>query len=240
MKQQWRIIVLDTINYSSAMEIMNNTIKFIISNKEKNNQNVLFLLQHEPVITLGKRAKKENLLLPLNYKQRFPELEITETDRGGDVTFHGPGQLVGYFSAKVLSLGKNVADMVRNVSQLIIDLLQEYGLQGFFNDELPGIWIESTWGVKKQRKIASIGMKIVDKQFVKHGFALNINNDLNYFNLINPCGLPSDIMTSMEKEGIKTNVEEVTDTLIKIFSENREVEILEKQDFLQLIGEPNE
>ena len=232
-QSRWIITSFDQVPYFKAMIIMNDLLNYL--KEEKTRKNFLLLLEHPPVITLGKRAKKENLLLPPNYKELYPNLQITNTDRGGDVTFHGPGQLIGYFVSEIHSLGKTVGDMVKNVGQLMIDTLKIYGIKSYFDEKYPGVWVTISPGYKK--KIASIGMKIEESKYVKHGFALNVNNDLSFFKLINPCGLNSDVMTTMKEIGIYTNVEEVKKQLIKVFSKNREVEIWSKQKMYSVIGD---
>jgi lipoyl(octanoyl) transferase len=148
----------------------------------------ILLLEHPHVITLGKSSKKENLLFPKEYLEKNG-IEIYEVERGGDATYHGPGQLVGYFIVRVKSV-RELVDMVERAIK--IALLEVYPFE-FFEGPHRGVWL------KNGKKIASIGMA-VKKGVSLHGFALNLTVDLRFFNLINPCGLNPSVMTSLEKE----------------------------------------
>jgi len=148
----------------------------------------ILLLEHPHVITLGKSSKKENILFPKEYLEKNG-IEIYEVERGGDVTYHGPGQLVGYFIVRVKSV-RELVDMVERAIKLA--LLEVYPFE-FSEGPHRGVWL------KNGKKIASIGMA-VKKGVSLHGFALNLTVDLRFFNLINPCGLNSSVMTSLEKE----------------------------------------
>lgn len=148
----------------------------------------ILLLEHPHVITLGKSSKKENILFPKEYLEKNG-IEIYEIERGGDVTYHGPGQLVGYFIVRVKSV-RELVDMVERAIKLA--LLEVYPFE-FSEGSHRGVWL------KNGKKIASIGMA-VKKGVSLHGFALNLTVDLRFFNLINPCGLNSSVMTSLEKE----------------------------------------
>lgn len=142
----------------------------------------LLLGEHAPVITLGRGFHAENLL--------FPEgIPVVSVERGGDVTYHGPGQLVGY---PILALQPGERDLHRYLRQLedvIITVLAHYGLQGSRRSGWTGVWVQD-------RKIASIGVA-VRKWVTYHGFALNVSTDLSDYRRINPCGLPAETMTSM-------------------------------------------
>jgi lipoyl(octanoyl) transferase len=148
----------------------------------------ILLLEHLHVITLGKSSKKENILFPKEYLEENG-IEIYEVERGGDVTYHGPGQLVGYFIVRVKSV-RELVDMVERAIK--IALLEVYPFE-FSEGPHRGVWL------KNGKKIASIGMA-VKKGVSLHGFALNLTVDLRFFNLINPCGLNPSVITSLEKE----------------------------------------
>ncbi len=152
---------------------------------------VLLLVEHPPVVTLGRSAKDAHLLASPAYL-RQQGVELFEVERGGDVTFHGPGQLVGY---PIIDLKQHRRDLhwyLRQVEQLLIDALAMYGLRSDRNPPYTGVWIED-------RKIASIGVHARD-WVTWHGFALNVATDLRYFDLIVPCGIPSVRMTSLHAE----------------------------------------
>jgi lipoyl(octanoyl) transferase len=149
---------------------------------------LLLLLEHPPVLTLGRNSHATNLLRP-------DGVEVFEVERGGDVTFHGPGQLVGY---PILDLRQHRQDLhwyLRTLEQALIDGLHELGIPAERNSGWTGVWTRG-------RKIASIGIHV--KQWVTwHGFALNVTTDLGWFDRIVPCGIPGVVMTSVEKEGGK-------------------------------------
>jgi lipoyl(octanoyl) transferase len=154
-------------------------------------EDLLLLVEHDPVVTLGRGTKQTSLPLPpAALRQRG--VEVFEVERGGDVTFHGPGQLVGY---PILDLTHHRQDLhwyLRSVEAALIDALGTLGIRAERNPGLTGVW---TGG----RKIASIGIHV--KQWVTiHGFALNVATDLSHFDLIVPCGIPGVIMTSVVRE----------------------------------------
>ncbi|MEO0113629.1 MAG: lipoyl(octanoyl) transferase LipB [candidate division WOR-3 bacterium] len=184
--------------------------KFYIE-KRKNNEidDLLILVEHPPVITLGRNGKIENLLIS---KEKLKELNIEfyQIERGGDITLHNYGQLVGY---PIFYLKNGFWDMKKFIDKiecLIIQVLKYFNINAEKKEKFIGVFVED-------RKICSIGMAI-DKNVTFHGFALNVNNDLGYFQLINPCGIKGLKMTSI-KEEIKKDitVEEVKRELIKIF-----------------------
>ena len=152
---------------------------------------VLLLVEHPPVVTLGRSAKDAHLLASPAYL-RQQGVDRFEVERGGDVTFHGPGQLVGY---PIIDLKQHRRDLhwyLRQVEQFLIDALATYGLRCDRNPPYTGVWIDN-------RKIASIGVHARD-WVTWHGFALNVTTDLRYFDLIVPCGIPSVRMTSLQFE----------------------------------------
>ena len=148
----------------------------------------LILCEHDPVITVGRRlAAKDNIL-----DQAFPVVEI---ERGGDVTYHGPGQLVAY---PIVQLGEGERDLhryLRNLEQAILDVLGELGLVGCRNEGYTGAWV----GSSGERKIASIGIA-VRRWVTFHGLALNVSTDLAHFGAMRPCGLSATVMTSLSAE----------------------------------------
>jgi lipoyl(octanoyl) transferase len=154
-------------------------------------EDILLLVEHEPVITLGRGTRPESLPVPVHALEQRG-IEVFEVERGGDVTFHGPGQLVGY---PVVDLRQHRQDLhwyLRRLEAGLITALGELGVAAETNPGLTGVW---TGG----RKIASIGIHV--KQWVTfHGFALNVTTDLSYFDLIVPCGIRDVVMTSVSRE----------------------------------------
>ena len=171
-------------------------------------QEYLFMLEHTPVVTLGKHAKNANLLLPEEYLQR-QGIGIYRIERGGDVTFHGPGQLVAYplIDLEAHHLGvKNYVDMLE---EAVIRTVSEYGLKGERVAGASGVWLGA--GSREERKICALGVKC-SRFITMHGLALNVNTDLSGFDLINPCGFTDKGVTSMAKElGHECDMDEVKD-----------------------------
>jgi lipoyl(octanoyl) transferase len=173
------------------------------------------LCEHPPVYTLGKSGKKENVLMSDNELVKN-NIEFFNTNRGGDITFHGLQQIVGY---PILDLEKYYTDIgkyLRNLEELVILTIAEYGIKGERSKGETGVWIES--GNKgKERKICAIGVRC-SRWITMHGFALNVNTDLGYFNNIIPCGIENKQVTSIEKElGYIVEYEEVKEKIKRNF-----------------------
>ena len=143
----------------------------------------LILVEHPAVYTLGKNASKEHIL------KKKEGISIVQTDRGGNITFHGPGQLVGYPILDLNFYKRSITWYMRELEQLMIDVLKEYGIEGSTKKGLTGTWV-------KDRKIAALGVRI-SRWVTMHGFSLNINPDLNYYQDIIPCGIQGYGVTSM-------------------------------------------
>lgn len=149
----------------------------------------LLLLEHDHVVTKGRGTHAENLLL-------IPKsVPVVEVERGGDVTYHGPGQLVGYPILKLPREPPDVRGHLRRIEEVLIRTLADFGIQGVRREKMTGVWVETGEG---WRKVASIGVA-VSRGVSYHGFALNVSTDLSYFGLIRPCGYDADVMTSLER-----------------------------------------
>lgn len=155
-----------------------------ISNNQSNN--TLIFVEHNPVYTLGKNADKSNILSSIPN-----DVNIHHIDRGGDVTYHGPGQLIGYPIFNIKEMNMSIGRYVHTLEKILIDTLYEFGIKAQIRDKLIGVWV----GIEK---IAAIGVRVLDG-VTKHGFALNVNPNLNYFNGIVPCGIDNCQITSMQK-----------------------------------------
>ncbi len=151
----------------------------------------LLLLEHPPVITLGRGFHPENLLAPVE-RLKALGVEVVEADRGGDVTYHGPGQLVGYAIIDLQPDRMDVIHYLRDLEEVLIRVLARLGITGGRLAGCTGVWVED-------RKIAAIGVKI-SRWITYHGFALNVNTDLSAFDLIIPCGLRDARVTSLARE----------------------------------------
>jgi lipoate-protein ligase B len=155
----------------------------------------LLLLEHRPVVTLGKNARRENLLLP-EALFRARGVEVVEVDRGGDVTYHGPGQLIGYWIFDLRDHRPDVHWFLRAIEETLIRALARFGVNAGRDPSATGVWVEG-------RKVAAMGLHL-SHWVSTHGFALNITTDLTPFSWIVPCGLPGRGVTSMERLGART------------------------------------
>jgi len=183
------VVDLGRMDYAPALELQRKAARDRISGVIP--QDVLFLVEHPPAVTLGRRSKQQNLMAS---KEMLAErgVRLFEVERGGDVTFHGPGQLVGY---PIMDLKRHRQDLhwfLRQVEEAIIRTLAAFGIDAERNEGFTGVW---TGG----RKIAAIGVHARD-WVTWHGFALNVTTDLSYFDLIVPCGIDGVEITSIEKE----------------------------------------
>jgi len=171
----------------------------------------LIFVEHPHVYTLGKSGSEANLLL--DYIQlRAKDASFYRTDRGGDITYHGPGQIVGYPIFDLEALGIGIKQYVSGLEEAVIRTAGEYGLKGERLDGGTGVWLDP--GVPgKARKICAIGVK-ASRFITMHGFAFNVNTDLSYFDHINPCGFTDKGVTSLEKElGGKQDIEKAKNIL---------------------------
>ncbi|MGF7139764.1 lipoyl(octanoyl) transferase LipB [Roseimarinus sediminis] len=165
-------------------------------NPEKLSENHLLFVEHPHVYTLGKSGDEQNLLL--NYIQlQAAHASFVKTNRGGDITYHGPGQIVGYPIFDLENFGIGLRKYIELMEEAIIKTIAEFGLEGSRDPKATGVWLDV--GKPTARKICAIGVK--SSRFVTmHGFAFNVNTDLNYFQHINPCGFTDRGVTSLEKE----------------------------------------
>lgn len=183
----------------------------------------LLLVEHPPVYTLGKSGKEEHVLIDADERERRG-IEYFKINRGGDITFHGPGQIVGY---PVLDLEKFYTDIgryLRSLEEVIILTLADYGIKGERSAGETGVWIDPN--IKGQeRKICAMGVRC-SRWITMHGFAFNVNTDLSYFNYIVPCGIHDKQVTSLEKEiGRTLSMEEVKAKLKMNFEKVFDVEL---------------
>jgi lipoyl(octanoyl) transferase len=174
--------------YAEVLELQREMAKERIAGTRPD---TLLFVEHDPVITLGRSSKAAHLLVDAQMLAGRG-VELFEIERGGDVTFHGPGQLVGY---PIIDLTQHTQDLhwyLRQLEQVLIDALSTFGVEGSRVEPYTGVWVGN-------RKIASIGVHA--RNWVTwHGFALNVSTDLSYFDLIVPCGIPEVTMTSIERE----------------------------------------
>jgi len=205
---EFKILNLGLTDYKKALNIQLDLL-----DKRKNNliPDTLILLEHPPTITIGRGGDLKNLLVSQSYlKDRG--IYFQQISRGGDITFHGPGQIVAYPIMDLNSLGRDIHKYLRSLEYLIIDMLKNYGIKATGLKDVTGVWAN-------EKKIASIGIG-VKRWITYHGFAININNDLNYYDMIIPCGLSKVRMTNVttESDTGKVAIENANDYIIESFS----------------------
>ncbi len=187
--RQLLVASLGTVPYAEALDLQRAAARARLDGRL--DQDLLVLLEHPPVVTTGRSTKGQNLLLD-QAALASRGIELFDVERGGDVTFHGPGQLVGY---PIIDLKRHKEDLhwyLRQVEQVLIDALGALGVLADRNPGKTGVWTSG-------RKIASIGVHA--RQWVTwHGFALNVTTDLSYFDVMVPCGIPDVVMTSVERQ----------------------------------------
>jgi lipoyl(octanoyl) transferase len=185
------VLYLGRVDYSSALDLQQTLVHLV---KEGRIGHTLLLLEHPPVITLGRNATAQNVIASQDFLAG-KGIELRETDRGGDVTFHGPGQLVGYpiFDLRAFAPRIGAVDFMRKVEEVLIRTCGDLGIITQRIPGLTGVWTE------EQAKIAAIGIHI-SRGVTSHGFALNVNTNLDYFKLIIPCGISDKPVTSLERE----------------------------------------
>lgn len=210
---------LGLIEYNKALELQQKLFDSCIECKKSGSdtENHLLLCEHPNTLTIGKHGNRNNLLCNSRFLAE-KGISLYETGRGGDITYHGPGQLVGYPIFDLESYNIGIKQYIFNIEEVIIRLLASYGIKGERLEGAAGVWLDPNKPLKA-RKICAIGVKA--SHFVTmHGFALNVNTDLSYFSLINPCGFTDKGVTSMEKElGEKVDMEEVKERVAGLFGE---------------------
>lgn len=204
------------IEYNQAWKEQESIFAETISRKiqELETENYLIFCEHPHVYTLGKSGDEQNLLL--NYIQlQANNAQFVHTNRGGDITYHGPGQIVGYPIFDLANFGIGLKEYINRIEASIIELLQQYNIKSERLEGATGVWLDT--GTKQARKICAIGVRS-SRYVTMHGFALNINTDLAYFGHINPCGFTDKGVTSLEQElGEKQDMNKVKAALLEIF-----------------------
>ena len=185
------ILQLGRVDYATALKLQRSLVEL---RKAGSIADTLLLLEHPPVITLGRNAKRNNVLVSEEQAARAG-VEIFECDRGGDVTYHGPGQLVGYpiFDLRGYTPRIGAVDFVRKLEEVLIRTCADFGIATHRVHGMTGVWT-----LRHEAKIAAIGVHI-SRGVTSHGFALNISTDLDHFKLIVPCGIADKPVTSMDR-----------------------------------------
>lgn len=227
--QKCTYIDLGTISYKQAWDLQEDLLQKNLALKAKaksedpnydpkllDTKHYLLFCEHNPVYTLGKSGHQENVLIS-DDEMKDKGIEFYKTNRGGDITFHGPNQVVGYPIFDLEKYYTDIGKYLRNLEQVIMDTIAHYGLKGDRSAGETGVWLDP--GVKgKERKVCAMGVRC-SRWVTMHGFALNVNTDLNYFNHIIPCGIQDKQVTSISKElGRELDMDEVRSLLKQNFA----------------------
>jgi len=252
MKQSVIFRDLGQIDYKSAWEYQERLLQDNVQIKSKNHlqtptyqaqpssnhqrlstigselptQNYLLFVEHPPVFTLGKSGNIQNVLLS---EERLSEkgIEFFRTNRGGDITFHGPQQIVGYPILDLEKFDTDIGHYLRNLEETIILTLKDYGIHAGRSKGETGVWIDAE-SRGRERKICAIGVRC-SRWITMHGFAFNVNTDLSYFNFIVPCGIQGKQVTSLERElGRQTDLHEVKVKVKKNFEKVFDVTLIDE------------
>ncbi len=212
------IVDLGQMGYKEAWDYQEKLLQQQVLRKKENQstQNFLCFVEHPPVYTLGKSGKMEHVLLS-EAELKANGIEFYKTNRGGDITFHGPGQIVGYPIIDLENFKTDIGWYLRTLEQVIINSIEPFGIKGERSAGETGVWIDAD---KKgqERKICAMGVRC-SRWVTMHGFALNVNVDLDYFNYIIPCGIENKQVASMHKELEKSiDMNDVKDIIANTFT----------------------
>jgi lipoate-protein ligase B len=210
------LLGLGRVEYGRALELQRELWRRRVADEIPD---TLVLLEHDPVVTLGRSARPSNLLVSEAELARRG-VALHRIERGGDVTFHGPGQLIGYPIFKLVTGIAGVRWFVERVEAALIGALAELGVDAGMRPGHIGVWCQG-------RKVASIGIA-VKRRVTYHGFALNVTTDLAPFRLMNPCGMPDVVMTSVSREGGATDELRVRSAVVAGFEREFDGEVQEK------------
>ena len=203
-----KIIKTGITDFHDMWEVQKELFNQVVENRS---QNYLILTEHNPVITIGKSGSLKNLLTDPSYLIS-KGIDVVEIDRGGDITFHGPGQLIGYPILDLTQFRKDIHWYLRNLEEVIIQTLRDFGIQGGRITGLTGVWVN-------KKKICAIGIKVT-RWVTMHGFALNISTNLEYFKHIVPCGITDLGVTSLfDQTGNNVNQKNVIKSVTHYFGE---------------------
>jgi len=222
MKPKLLVCRLGVVPYGEALEIQNQLRR---RRADGLIDDVLLLLTHPPVFTLGRSGTAEHLLVSC------PDIELVRTNRGGDITYHGPGQAVGYLIVDLAGLYMDLRRLFRDIEAAIIEALGTFGVCARHDGQYKGVWVG-------RDKIAAIGLG-VRRWVTMHGFALNVSSDLAPFDAIVPCGLSDRGITSMARLGCDASFEQVYAALADAFARRlgRTLSWARVEDLLQTVGE---
>ncbi len=194
------------LDYEEALNLQNRLVE---ARKNEEISDTVLFLQHLPVITMGKSGKLQNILAPKRIEEK--NIRVIYTDRGGDVTYHGPGQLVVYPIINLRSQGITLSGYVWKLEEMVIQLLSCFGIEASRVEKMRGVWVG-------KEKIAALGVHL-SRWISKHGLALNVNTNLDPFDLINPCGTGRRVTSMAKILGRELCIDNVESLMIKCFAE---------------------
>ena len=235
MAREIDVVDVGTMGYGECWRLQQRLFEGAIAKKAAGEvpEQTILLVEHPPVYTLGKSGKESNLLVAEEFLKSLGA-EFFHIDRGGDITFHGIGQIVGYPILDLSQLGIGLKAYIDAIEGAVIDTMAEWGIDCQRVAGASGVWIVEQG--KPMRKICAIGVKS-SRWVTMHGFALNVNTDLKWFSLINPCGFTDRTATSMERElGRKVDLEEVKARLLEHFAKKLDVNKINTKRLCQLIS----
>jgi lipoyl(octanoyl) transferase len=211
-----RVEQLGLVDYAGGLRLQRERVA---ARKAGVIPDTLLLLEHPHVYTLGRNAKKDNILLSVE-QLTTRGAQVFEIDRGGDVTYHGPGQLVGYPILDLAQHRRDIAWYMRSLEEVLIAVARDYGIEAGRLAGAPGVWVGND-------KLAAMGVHI-SRWVTSHGFAFNVNTDLHYFDWIVPCGLRDKGVTSLQKLlGRQVGTDEVAERVVRHFVEVFDLEMVE-------------
>lgn len=193
MPKVW-LVNLATVPYADALTLQH---RLVDARKRGALNDTLLLLEHPPTFTLGRNGNDENILASSEYLRQLG-IAVFRVERGGDVTYHGPGQLVGYPILDLHNFRMDVGWFVRSMEEALILALGDFGIRGKRIEKLVGVWVEQSSPVQPEAKLVQIGARI-EQWVTYHGFALNVDPNLAHFDLIIPCGISDKAVTSMTR-----------------------------------------
>jgi lipoyl(octanoyl) transferase len=229
---------LGTMEYKAAWDLQESLLREIVagksstSNQKRATNSYLLFVEHPPVLTIGKSGKMENMLISEQWLAS-KGIGFFKTNRGGDITFHGPEQIVGYPILDLEDFFTDIGRYLRCLEEVIILTMADYGLKGERSPGETGVWIDTNLP-GKARKICAMGVRC-SRWVTMHGFAFNVNTDLSYFNYIIPCGIQHKQVTSLQKElGRHLDMDEVKESLKRNFEKVFEAALVE-QEFSKIL-----
>jgi lipoyl(octanoyl) transferase len=235
MARECDVVDVGTMAFGECWELQQQLFKGAIAAKSEGEEprHTIILVEHPPVYTLGKSGKDSNLLVAEEFLKSIGA-EFFHIDRGGDITFHGPGQIVGYPILDLAQLGIGLKDYIDAIEGAVIDMMAEWGIACQRVEGASGVWIVESG--RPMRKICAVGVKS-SRWVTMHGFALNVNTDLKYFGFINPCGFTDRTATSMEQElGAKLDLGVVKERLISHLTRKLNINKINTKRLCQLIS----